>query len=112
MSLKNRMKKIRLAYGASCTNMSALLGLGINSWANYESGKQIPNESNKILITMSLHPHTMMSILRQYPAQTNRIKKSKYVKIRTNVVKINGDIDQKSGDYRIKLFKKWEKQLT
>ncbi|MES2764502.1 MAG: type II TA system antitoxin MqsA family protein [Bacteroidota bacterium] len=56
------IKAIRLQYELSAVKMSEILGLGINSYRNYENG-EIPSESNARLIQLAADPAEFNKLL-------------------------------------------------
>jgi len=58
----DEIKRIRENYGLNYTQMSHLLGFGINQIKNYEEG-QVPSESNGKMIRIASDPLTMMKLL-------------------------------------------------
>ena len=58
----DEIKKIREQYGLSAARMSQLLGLGINTYGNYEKD-DIPVEANAILIKQAANPHNFADII-------------------------------------------------
>jgi len=56
------IKRIRESYGLNYTQMSRLLGFGINQLKNYEDG-QVPSESNGKMLRIVSDPLTMMKLL-------------------------------------------------
>jgi len=56
------IKCTREKYGLNYTQMSRLLGFGINQLKNYEDG-QVPSESNGKMLRIVSNPLTMMSLL-------------------------------------------------
>lgn len=53
---------LREKYGLSRTQLSRMLGFGINQLKNYEDG-QVPSESNGKMLKIVSNPLTMMSLL-------------------------------------------------
>ena len=56
------IKKIRESYGLNYTQMSRLLGFGINQLKHYEEGL-VPSESNGKMLRLVADPVTMMTLL-------------------------------------------------
>ena len=56
------IKKIRAQYGLSAARMSQLLGLGINTYGNYEKD-DIPVEANAILIKQASNPNNFADMI-------------------------------------------------
>lgn len=55
----DQIKEIRLKYDLSATRMSDILGLGTNSWRNYEGG-EVPSTAIATLIHTMANPETFM----------------------------------------------------
>ena len=53
---------MREGYGLNYTQMSRVLGFGINQLKNYEEG-QVPSESNGKMLRIASDPLTMMNLL-------------------------------------------------
>jgi Predicted transcriptional regulator len=56
------IKAIREMYDLSASKMSEILGLGANSYRNYESG-EVPNQSNARLIQLAADPHEFKKLV-------------------------------------------------
>lgn len=56
------IKSIRASYGLNYTQMSRILGFGINQLKTYEEGT-VPSESNGKMLKMASDPMTMMNLL-------------------------------------------------
>ncbi|MDO9399671.1 MAG: DUF4065 domain-containing protein [bacterium] len=56
------IKEIRGKYGLSATKMSELLGFGINSYRNYESG-EVPSQANANLIQLASDPRKFKTLV-------------------------------------------------
>lgn len=56
-------KKIREYYGYNSSQMSRLLGFGLNQWANYEKGHE-PSESNALLIELIADPEVWLKVIK------------------------------------------------
>ncbi len=56
---------IRLKYELSASKMSEILGMGANSWRNYESG-EIPSKANANLIQMISQPENFRDYIQKY----------------------------------------------
>lgn len=56
--------KLRLKYGVSAQKMSQILGLGINTYSNYEKG-EIPTHANAKLIASSKRPEVFLTYISQ-----------------------------------------------
>lgn len=57
--------EIRLKYDLSAARISEILGMGANSWRNYESG-EIPSKANANLIQMISKPEIFEEYIKQY----------------------------------------------
>ena len=72
------IKALRENYGLNRTQLSRMLGFGINQLKNYEDG-QVPSESNGKMLRIVSNPLTMMALLEislnEFPAsEFNRVK--------------------------------------
>lgn len=56
------IRTIRESYNLNYSQMSRLLGFGINQLKNYEEG-QVPSESNGKMLRLAENPLTLMSLL-------------------------------------------------
>lgn len=81
----NEIAEIRVHYGLPASKMSAVLGLGINSYRNYEAG-EVPSKSNANLI--------------QLVKDTSKFKE---------LVELSEEFDKKT---KLKLLKKLEKLIA
>ena len=59
------IKQIRTKYDLSAAKISDLLGMGANSWRNYEDG-EIPSRANANLIQMISKPESFEEYLKEY----------------------------------------------
>ncbi len=62
----DEIKSIRKKYNLSAKKMSEILGLGVNSYRNYESG-EVPNQSNANLIQMAGDPRQFRLLVKRSP---------------------------------------------
>ena len=78
------IKSLRENYVLSASKMSTILGLGINSYNNYEKG-EVPSLANANLISMAIKPRAFLDLLEKvrdnfpsnkYEKLTSRIKKA------------------------------------
>lgn len=60
-----QIQEIRLKYKLSAAKISDILGMGANSWRNYEAG-EIPSKANANLIQMISKPETFEEYIKQY----------------------------------------------
>ena len=58
----DQIRSIRKKYGLSTAKMSEVLGFGINTWRNYESG-EVPQASNGKLITLAADPEEFFKLV-------------------------------------------------
>jgi len=58
----DQIRSIRKKYGLSAAKMSDLLGFGINTWRNYESG-EVPQVSNGKLIALAADPEEFLKLV-------------------------------------------------
>ena len=58
------IKSLREKYVLSASKMSSILGLGINSYNNYEKG-EVPSLANANLISMAQNPKSFLNLLRK-----------------------------------------------
>ena len=75
------IKTIREGYGLNYSQMSRILGFGINQLKNYEGG-QIPSESNGKMLRIAADPLTMMNLLE---ISRNELSASEYERIRAKI---------------------------
>lgn len=68
------IKRIREKYVLSATRMSEVLGFGVNSYRNYESG-EVPSNSNGKLIQLSKDPEKFRSLVDLSEGLTENAKK-------------------------------------
>ena len=73
--------KLRERYGLTATKMSAIFGLGINSYSNYEKG-EVPSLSNANLISMAQKPRTFLALLEK---AESKFSDSAYKKVYSKV---------------------------
>ncbi|HZK95633.1 MAG TPA: type II toxin-antitoxin system antitoxin SocA domain-containing protein [Prolixibacteraceae bacterium] len=59
------IRKIRLKYDLSASKMSEILGLGTNSWRNYEGG-EVPSTANANLIHLMAKPENFVQQIQLY----------------------------------------------
>jgi len=60
-----QIKEIRLKYGLSAAKMSEVLGMGANSWRNYE-GDEVPSKVHANLIQMISEPESFKDYIEKY----------------------------------------------
>lgn len=60
-----QIKEIRLKYGLSAAKMSEVLGMGANSWRNYE-GDEVPSKVHANLIQMISEPEYFKDYIEKY----------------------------------------------
>ena len=60
-----QIKEIRLKYGLSAAKMSEVLGMGANSWRNYE-GDEVPSKVHANLIQMISEPENFKDYIEKY----------------------------------------------
>lgn len=77
----DEIKDIRKRYELNYTQMSRLLGFGINQLKNYEEG-QVPSESNGKMLKIISNPLTMMNLLEM---SSNEFSKAEYERIRKTI---------------------------
>jgi len=65
ISFPEEIQKIRLIYDLSATKMSEILGLGTNSWRNYEGG-EVPSTAIANLIHVMAKPENFVQQLQLY----------------------------------------------
>jgi len=58
----DQIRSIRKRYGLSAAKMSEVLGFGINTWRNYESG-EVPQASNGRLIALAADPEEFLKLV-------------------------------------------------
>lgn len=75
------IKSIREGYGLNYTQMSRMLGFGINQLKNYEEG-QVPSESNGKMLKIVANPFTMMNLLE---ISSSEFKDCEYKKIKNQI---------------------------
>lgn len=59
----DEIKEIRTKYGLNYSQISKILGFGVNQYAKYESG-EVPSESNGKMIAAIADKNTMLSLLK------------------------------------------------
>ena len=72
------IRKIRLQYDLSATKMSEILGLGTNSWRNYENG-EVPSTAIASLIHTMAKPENFIQQIRLYCSIADK-EKEKIIK--------------------------------
>ncbi len=60
-----QIREIRAKYDLSAARMSDILGLGVNSWRQYEAG-EVPSKANATLIQMISKPETFEDYIQRY----------------------------------------------
>lgn len=60
-----QIQEIRLKYKLSAARISEILGMGANSWRNYEAG-EVPSKANANLIQMISKPEIFEEYIKQY----------------------------------------------
>lgn len=66
--------EIRDKYGLSATKMSEILGFGVNTYRNYESG-EVPQASNAKLIKLAANPEEFLSLVKMSDSFSDKEKK-------------------------------------
>jgi uncharacterized phage-associated protein len=61
----DQIKEIRLKYGLSAAKMSEIMGMGANSWRNYE-GDEVPSKVHANLIQMISEPENFKDYIEKY----------------------------------------------
>lgn len=74
----DEIKEVREKYGVNQTKMSEILGLGTNTYRNYENG-DVPQLANAKLISLSANPDHFIELLNDCDSLT-AIQKDKYIK--------------------------------
>lgn len=74
----DEIKKLRENYGLSQNGMSQVLGFGINSYRQYESG-EMPIASSAMLIRLADNPHNFIEMLNTCEAMDSKTK-NKHIK--------------------------------
>jgi len=72
------IQKIRLKYDLSASKMSEILGLGTNSWRNYEGG-EVPSTANANLIHLMAKPENFVQQIQLYCSLAEK-EKEKIIK--------------------------------
>ena len=75
------IKELRESYGLNRTQLSRLLGFGINQLKNYEDG-QVPSESNGKMLKIVSNPLTMMALLE---ISRNEFQASEYNRVKGKI---------------------------
>lgn len=75
------IKSLRESYGLSRTQLSRMLGFGINQLKNYEDG-QVPSESNGKMLKIVSNPLTMMNLLE---ISHNEFQASEYDRVKEKI---------------------------
>lgn len=75
------IKEIRESYGLNYSQMSRMLGFGINQLKNYEDG-QVPSESNGKMLRIASDPLTMMNLLE---ISRNEFTAAEYDRVRKKI---------------------------
>ena len=89
--------EIRKKYGLSATKMSEVLGFGVNSYRNYESG-EVPSQSNARLIQLVKDPSEFSKLMQ---LSKNLFDDNKYDKF---INKINSLIEFEENNFFNSLF--------
>ena len=87
------IRELREKYGLSASKMSTILGLGINSYNNYEKG-EMPSQANANLISVVQRPRAFLDLLEKVK---DKFSESTYNKLFARVKKAvseNNEIDQ------------------
>src|SRR5690625_3153184 len=79
------IKNIRAKYGVSAAKMSEILGFGINSYRQYESG-EVPAAANAKLIQMADDPENFIEMVDSCTS-LNEDLKSKYTRVAKSLIK-------------------------
>lgn len=80
----NEIKTLRKQYGLSAKKMSEILGFGVNSYRNYESG-EIPNLSNGKYIQLARDPKKFYDIVELSEALNSTEKKNLLSKVENTI---------------------------
>lgn len=75
------IKAMREEYGFNYSQMSRILGFGVNQLKNYEGG-QVPSESNGKMLRLASDPSTMMCLLE---ISVNEFSTSEYERIKKKI---------------------------
>ena len=75
------IKALREKYGLNRTQLSRMLGFGINQLKNYEDG-QVPSESNGKMLRIISNPLTMMALLE---ISRNEFQASEYDRVKGKI---------------------------
>lgn len=70
--------EIRKKYNLSAARISEILGMGANSWRNYETG-EVPSKTNANLIQMISNPEAFEEYIEQY-SELDEIERAKVLK--------------------------------
>lgn len=65
-TIHTRMKIARKKYGVSKVFMSRVAGFGVNTWAQYEGGKEIESLANKHIVESLITPYGYYKFLTKY----------------------------------------------
>lgn len=98
-----RMKKARESYGLGFSNMSRVLGMGINQWRMYEKGEAEPNASNGHLIRIATTPTGMMQLLELCPPVTREVMGKRWRKAYDRVEVLVKEIERRGEDLKRQL---------
>ena len=74
----DQIQKIRQKYDLSATKMSEIMGLGANSWRNYEAG-EVPSTANATLINVMAKPDNFVQQIQLYCSLAEK-EKEKIIK--------------------------------
>lgn len=97
------MQKARTTYGLGFSNMSRVLGLGINQWRLYENGEADPNASNGYLIDIACRPTGMKRLLELCPPVTREDMGKRWHNAYNKVETIVKEIERKGEDLKRQL---------
>lgn len=79
----DEIKEIRTGYGLNYTQISRILGFGVNQYAKYESG-EVPSESNGKMIAAIKNRDVLLDILQNCRSE---FQPSEYERIVTSILK-------------------------
>lgn len=88
------IKAVRETYGFNYSQMSRLLGFGINQLKNYEDG-QVPSESNGKMLRIAADPLTMMNLLE---ISRNELSDSEFDQLRKKIAVVYFEQARKRGN--------------
>lgn len=74
----DQIKKIRKQYNLSAAKMSKIMGMGPNSWRNYE-GDEVPSKVHANLIQMISEPQNFKEYLEKF-SELDKEEKQKYIR--------------------------------